>query len=55
MPTTGFVYDKSCPKCPASGEAIKATTGQRDTVIVDLRCTSCGHTWVVTLTTGPNT
>jgi hypothetical protein len=43
-------YDKTCPKCAALGEAIKATTGQPDVILVDLRCTQCAHTWTVTLT-----
>lgn len=48
MPPTGD-YDKTCPKCGASGEAIKVTAGQRDFVRVDLRCAQCGHTWTINL------
>jgi len=50
MPNVGSQYDKSCPKCAAPGEAVKATTGPRDVVVVDLRCSQCGHTWTVNLT-----
>jgi len=42
-------YDKTCPKCAAPGEAVRATTGQPDIVLVDLRCTKCAHTWRITL------
>jgi uncharacterized Zn finger protein len=47
---SGAHYDKTCPKCAAPGEAVKATTGQRAQVIVDLRCAQCGHNWAVTIT-----
>jgi uncharacterized Zn finger protein len=50
MPLSRSDYDKTCPKCALAGDAVKATTGSRDVVTVDLRCPHCGHTWAVTLT-----
>lgn len=44
------LVDKTCPKCAAAGEPVKATTGQRDLVIVDLHCSHCGHAWSIRLT-----
>jgi uncharacterized Zn finger protein len=42
--------NKTCPKCAAQGEAVKATTGQSALVVVDLRCSTCGHVWAINLT-----
>jgi len=53
MPNIAGQFDKTCPKCAATAEAVKATTGQAGIVVVDLRC-PCGHTWAVTLTSRIN-
>lgn len=49
MSSAAGQVDKSCPKCAAAGDVVKATTAQGDQIVVALRCPKCGHTWSTNL------